>query len=116
MKDFRVDLLMHHRGLNCLVVIELKVTEFKPEHLGQLQFYLEVLDKQIKKPHENPSIGILICKTKDDEVVKYALNRHLSPTMIAEYETKLVNKEMLQKKLHDLTDTLAISSLDSIED
>src|SRR3546814_6578006 len=57
MKDFRVDLLMHHRGLNCLVAIELKVTDFKPEHLGKLQFYLEVLDKQIRKPHENPSIG-----------------------------------------------------------
>ncbi len=56
-KDFKIDLLMFHRGLNCIVAIELKSTEFHPSHLGQLQFYLEVLDKDIKKPHENPSIG-----------------------------------------------------------
>ena len=84
-----------------MIAIELKSTEFHPSHLGQLQFYLEVLDKDIKKNHENPSIGILICKTKDEEVVKYALNRHASPTMIAEYETKLINKTVLQKKLHE---------------
>lgn len=103
MKDFRIDLLMFHRGLNCMVAIELKTAEFQPAYLGQLQFYLEALDHDVKKPHENPSIGILICKTKDDEVVKYALNRHMSPTMIAEYETKLINKSLLQKKLHELS-------------
>ena len=103
MKDFRIDLLMFHRGLNGMVAIELKATEFHPSHLGQLQFYLEVLDRDIRKPHENPSIGILICKTKDDEVVKYAMNRNISPTMIAEYETKLINKSILQKKLHELS-------------
>lgn len=101
MKDFRVDLLLFHRGLNCMIAIELKSTEFSPSHLGQLQFYLEVLDKDIKKPHENPTIGILICKTKDEEVVKYALNRHASPTLIAEYETKLINKTALKNKLHE---------------
>jgi hypothetical protein len=90
--------------------VELKITEFQPEHLGKLQFYLEALDRDVKKPHENPSIGILICKTKDDEVVKYALSRNISPTMIAEYETKLVNKALLQKKLHELTE--ALSSLE----
>ncbi len=63
-----------------MTAIELKTGEFEPSHLGQLQFYLEVLDRDIKKPHENPSVGILICKTKDDEVVKYALNRNVSPT------------------------------------
>jgi len=103
MKDFRIDLLMFHRGLNAMVAIELKSMEFQPEHLGQLQFYLEVLDKDLKKPHENPSIGILICKTKDDEVVKYALNRHASPTMIAEYETKLIKKSLLEEKLHEIS-------------
>ena len=108
MKDFRIDLLMFHRGLNCMVAIELKSTEFQPAHLGQLQFYLEVLDKDVKKPHENPSIGILICKTKDDEVVKYALNRHASPTMIAEYETKLIKKSVLKKKLHEISQSLAL--------
>jgi predicted nuclease of restriction endonuclease-like (RecB) superfamily len=103
MKDFRIDLLMFHRGLNCMVAIELKTTEFEPAHFGQLQFYLEALDRDVKKPHENPSIGILVCKTKDEEVVKYAMNRNMSPTMIAEYETKLVNKSLLQKKLHELS-------------
>ncbi|HLB41998.1 MAG TPA: PDDEXK nuclease domain-containing protein [Gammaproteobacteria bacterium] len=102
MKDFRIDLLMFHRGLNCMVAIELKTTEFQPAHLGQLQFYLEVLDQEVKKPHENPSIGILICKTKDEDVVKYAMNRNMSPTMIAEYEIKLLNKSLLQKRLHEV--------------
>ena len=102
MKDFRIDLLMFHRGLNCMVAIELKTTEFHPAHYGQLQFYLEALDNDVKKPHENPSIGILICKTKDEEVVKYAMNRGMSPAMIAEYETKLINKSLLQRKLHEL--------------
>ena len=108
MKDFKIDLLMFHRGLNCMVAIELKSTEFKPAHLGQLQFYLEVLDKDVKKPHENPSIGILICKTKDDEVVKYALNRHASPTMIADYETKFIKKSLLEKKLHEISQALEL--------
>jgi predicted nuclease of restriction endonuclease-like (RecB) superfamily len=79
MKDFRIDLLMFHRGLNCMVAIELKTTDFQPAYVGQLQFYLEALDRDVKKPHENPSIGILICKTKDEEVVKYAMNRNMSP-------------------------------------
>lgn len=95
------------RPQNPLVAIELKSVEFQPAHIGQLQFYLEVLDQDIKKPHENPSIGILICKTKDDEVVKYAMNRNMSPTMIAEYETKLINKSLLQKKLHELSTTFS---------
>lgn len=101
-KDFRIDLLMFHRGLNCMVAIELKTTDFQPAYVGQLQFYLEALDQDIKKPHENPSIGILICKTKDEEVVKYAMNRSMSPTMVAEYETKLIDKSLLQRKLHEL--------------
>jgi predicted nuclease of restriction endonuclease-like (RecB) superfamily len=103
MKDFRIDILMHHRGLNCLVAVELKVTEFKPEYIGQLQFYLEALDRDVKKDHENPSIGILICKAKDDEVVEYALNRSISPTVITEYETKLIDKKILQRRLHSLS-------------
>lgn len=102
MKDYRIDLLTFHRGLNAMVAIELKTTEFEPAHLGQLQFYLEALDRDIKKPHENPSIGILICKTKDEDVVKYAMNRNMSPTMVAEYETKLINKSLLQKKLQEM--------------
>lgn len=83
---------------------------FASEHEYDL-IILDVLDRNVKKPHENPSIGILICKTKDEEVVKYALNRNMSPTMISEYETKFINKAKLQKKLHELS-----LSLDSIID
>ncbi|MDX1917144.1 MAG: PDDEXK nuclease domain-containing protein [Rickettsiaceae bacterium] len=74
--------------------------------MGKLQFYLEALDRDVKKEHENPSIGILICKTKDEEVVNYALSRTSSPALIAEYETKLVDKKLLQKKLHEISNFL----------
>lgn len=100
-QDFAVDLLFFHRGLNCLLAIELKVTEFRPEHLGKLNFYLEALDRDARKPHENPSIGMLLCATKDEEVVEYALSRSLSPTLIAEYQTRLPDKRLLQAKLHE---------------
>jgi hypothetical protein len=76
--------------------------KFKPEHLGQLNFYLEALDRDVKKPHENPSIGVLLCKDKDDEVVEYALSRSLSPTMVAEYQLHLPDKDLLQQKLRDI--------------
>ena len=100
-KDYRTDLLFYHRNLQCLVAFELKTTDFEPEHLGKLNFYLEALDRDVKKAHENPSIGILICKGKDNEVVEYALSRNLSPTMITEYTIKLPNKKLLQDKLHE---------------
>ena len=100
--DYYLDLLFFHRGLSCLVAIELKIIEFEPEHLGKLSFYLEALDRDVKKPHENPSIGILLCPTKDSQVVEYALSRHLSPTLVAEYQRKLIDKGILQAKLHEL--------------
>ena len=100
-KDFALDLLFYHRSLNCLVAIELKVTEFEPEHLGKLNFYLEALDRDHRKPHENPAIGVLLCASKNDEVVEYALSRTLSPAMIAEYQTQLPDKKLLQAKLHE---------------
>jgi len=78
--------------------------KFKPEHLGQLNFYLEALDRDVKKPQENPSIGVLLCKDKDDEVVEYALSRSLSPTMVAEYRLHLPDKALLQQKLRDIYD------------
>lgn len=102
--DFFIDLLFYHRGLQCLVAFELKADKFKPEHLGQLNFYLEALDRDVRKPNENPSIGILLCKDKDNEVVDYALNRSLSPTMASEYQTQLPDKKLLQKKIHELFD------------
>lgn len=100
-QDFYVDLLFFHRGLSALVAFELKVEKFAPEHLGQLNFYLEALDRDIKKPHENPSIGVLLCKDKDDEVVEYALSRSLSPTLVAQYQSQLPDKKLLQNKLHE---------------
>ena len=104
--DFRIDLLFYHRELQCLVAFELKTEKFKPEHLGQLNFYLEALDRDVKKPHENPSIGVLLCKSKDDEVVEYALSRTLSPTMVAEYEQKLPDKELLQHKMQEIAEMM----------
>ena len=100
--DFYIDLLFYHRGLQCLVAFELKADKFKPEHLGQLNFYLEALDRDAKRPNENPSIGILLCKDKDSEVVEYALSRSLSPTMVSQYETQLPDKKLLQQKLQQL--------------
>ncbi|MGV8804880.1 MAG: PDDEXK nuclease domain-containing protein [Polaromonas sp.] len=100
-RDFALDLLFFHRGLNCLVAIELKVGSFEPEYLGKLSFYLEALDRDIRKPHENPAIGVLLCANKDDEVVEYALSRTASPALIAAYETQLPDKALLQSKLHE---------------
>jgi predicted nuclease of restriction endonuclease-like (RecB) superfamily len=100
-RDFALDLLFFHRGLNCLVAIELKVTRFEPEYLGKLAFYLEALDRDVKKVHERPSIGVLLCASKDDEVVEYALSRTLSPALIAEYQTQLPDKKLLRAKLHE---------------
>lgn len=102
--DFELDLLFYHRELQCLVAIELKTDRFKPEYMGQLNFYLEALDQDIKKLHENPSIGILLCKEHDSQVVKYCMNRSLSPALVAAYETQLPDKALLQQKLIELDD------------
>jgi predicted nuclease of restriction endonuclease-like (RecB) superfamily len=101
-QDFAIDLVFFHRGLQCLVAFELKVDKFMPADLGQLSFYVEALDRDVKKPHERPSIGVLLCATKDDEVVEYALARTTSPTLVAEYQTFLPPKELLRAKLHEL--------------
>jgi predicted nuclease of restriction endonuclease-like (RecB) superfamily len=100
-QDFALDLLFFHRGLNCLVAVELKVTAFAPEHLGKLNFYLEALDRDARKPHENPAIGLLLCASKDSEVVEYALSRTLSPALVAQYQTQLPDKRLLAAKLHE---------------
>jgi predicted nuclease of restriction endonuclease-like (RecB) superfamily len=101
-RDFAIDLLFFHRGLNCLCAIELKVGRFEPEHLGKLNFYLEALDRDVRKAHESPSIGVLLCASKDSEVVEYALSRSLSSALVAEYQTQLPDKKLLQAKLHEL--------------
>jgi predicted nuclease of restriction endonuclease-like (RecB) superfamily len=100
-RDFALDLLFFNRALNALVAFELKVVEFEPEHLGKLQFYLEALDRDVKKPHERPSIGVLLCATKNNEVVEYALSRSMSPALVAEYQTQLPDKKLLRAKLHE---------------
>ncbi len=100
-QDFALDLLFFNRALNCLVAFDLKVTRFEPEHLGKMSFYLEALDRDVRKPHERPSIGVLLCATKDNEVVEYSLSRSLSPALIAEYQTALPDKRLLQRKLHE---------------
>lgn len=104
--DYFTDLLFFHRELQCLVAIELKIDDFKPEYLGKMEFYLEALDRDVKKSHENPSVGIILCKSKDNDVVEYALSRNMSSTMVSEYRTKLISKEILQKKLEELTETI----------
>lgn len=101
-RDFRIDLLFFHRSLQCLIAFELKTSRFEPEYLGKTNFYLEALDRDIKKTHENPTIGILLCRDKDDEVVEYALNRSLSPTMVAQYLMAIPDKKILAQKLHEL--------------
>lgn len=106
-QDFSLDLLFFHRGLNCLVAIELKARRFEPEDLGKLNFYLEALERDHRKEHENPPVGLLLCATKDNEVVEYALSRSLSPAMVAEYQTQLPAKELLAAKLHELYQLLA---------
>lgn len=104
--DFYIDLLFYHRHLKCLVAFELKVDKFRPSDLGQLEFYLEALDRDVKTKEENPSIGVLLCREKNDEIVEYALSRSVSPTVIAEYETKLIPKKVLRDKLNEIYERL----------
>ena len=102
--DFFIDLLFYNRALSCLVAIELKVGKFKPEHLGQLNFYLEALNRDVKKPNENPSVGLILCTYKDDTVVEYALSSSLSPAMVADYTLKLPDKKAISDKVREITD------------
>ena len=100
--DFRIDLLFYHRGLQCLVAIELKIGKFKPEYISKLDFYLEALDRQGKKENENPSVGLLLCAAKNDEVVEYAMSRTMSPMLVSQYQLQLPDKAVLEKKLQQL--------------
>ncbi|OPY69436.1 MAG: hypothetical protein A4E63_01823 [Syntrophorhabdus sp. PtaU1.Bin050] len=84
-KEYFIDLLLYHRRLRCLVALELKITEFQPEHAGKMQFYLAALDDLVRLPDENPSIGIILCKSKDRIVVEYALRYADKPIGVGEY-------------------------------
>ena len=101
-EDYKIDLLFFHRRLQCLVAFELKIGKFKPEYISKMDFYLEALDHQKKKENENPSVGMILCASKDDEVVEYAMSRTMSPMMVAEYQLQLPDKNVLQKKLQEL--------------
>ena len=103
-QDFFIDLLFYNRALSCLVPIELKIGKFKPEHIGQINFYLEALDRDVKKPNENPSVGLVLCASKDDAVVEYALSRSMSPTLVADYTLCLPDKRILKDKLQELAE------------
>ena len=100
--DFRIDLLFYHRGLQCLVAMELKIGKFKPEYISKMDFYLEALDRQVKKENENPSVGLLLCASKNDEVVEYAMSRTMSPMLVSQYQLQLPDKAILEKKLQQL--------------
>ncbi|MCL2512515.1 MAG: PDDEXK nuclease domain-containing protein [Oscillospiraceae bacterium] len=99
--DFFIDLLFYHRELSCLVAFELKIGEFQAEYISKMGLYLEALDREIKKENENPSVGVILCASKDDEVVEFALSRNLSPAMVSEYTLKLIDKQLLQRKLKE---------------
>lgn len=95
--DFRIDLLFYHRALRCLVAFELKAREFRPADMGQLEFYLEALDRDVKRADENPSIGVLLCRSADHATVEYALSRTMSPALVAEYKRVMIPREVLQR-------------------
>lgn len=109
--EFFIDLLFYHTRLKCYVVVELKATAFKPEHAGQLNFYLAAVDAQIKAPDDHPTIGLLLCKTQNRLVAEYALSGIDKPIGIAEYElvralpeplvTNLPTVEQLENELSD---------------
>lgn len=114
-QDFYIDLLFYNRALSCLVPIELKIGKFKPEHVGQINFYLEALDRDVKKPNENPSVGLILCASKDDAVVEYALSRSMSPTLVADYKLCLPDKQILKDKLQELAE-LALEENEEAKD
>ena len=101
--DFYIDLLFYNRQLNCLVAFELKIGKFKPEYVSKMNFYLEILDKTERKRGENPSIGIILCASKDNEVVKYAVSRNISPLKVSTYTLKLIDKKLLEDKLKEIS-------------
>lgn len=97
--DYFIDLLFYNRTYSCLVAFELKIDEFQPEYISKMSFYLEALDRQEKKDNENPSVGIILCSEKDDVDVEFAMAKNLSPIVVAEFTTKLIDKAMLKRKL-----------------
>ena len=110
--DFNIDLLFFNRALRCFFAFELKTRKFRPSDIGQLDFYLEALDRDIRRDGENPSVGVILCTDKDDTVVEYALSRSMSPALVASYQVALPDKMLLQNRLRQITD-LALEAKDS---
>ncbi len=104
--DFFIDLLFYNRELSCLVAFELKLGEFKAEYLGKMNLYLEALDRDVKKVQENPSVGVILCSSKDVDVVEYSISKNMSKTMISEYKLKLIDKKLLESKLKEMKNLL----------
>ena len=102
--DFFPDLLFFNRELNCLVVVELKTGDFKTSYLAQLMTYLRILDDKVKKPHENPSIGIVLCKTADKDFVEYVIQDYAKPMGVATYRMNSDMPEKLREALPDVED------------
>ena len=94
--------MFYNRELSCLVAFELKLGEYKAEYLGKMNLYLEALDRDIKKENENPSVGIILCSSKDKEVVEYSMSKNMSQTLISEYKLKLIDKKILENKLKEV--------------
>ena len=103
-EDFYIDLLFYNRTLSCLVAFELKTEKFIPEYISKMNFYLEALDRQVKKKNENPSVGIILCANKNEQIVEYTMSRNMSPTMVAKYSLKLIDKKLLEQKLKEIED------------
>ena len=97
----RLDLLFYHRALRCLVDVELKSVPFEPEFVGKMDFYLSAIDHEIKREDENPSVGIILCPSAKRCEVKYAIDRTMSPIMIAEYKRLLIPEEVMKKSLEE---------------
>lgn len=102
--DFYIDLLFYNRALSCLVAFELKIGKFIPEYVSKMDFYLEALDRQVKKKNENPSVGIILCSDKNEKVVEYTMSRSMSPTLVSEYKLNLIDKKLLENKLKEISD------------
>jgi predicted nuclease of restriction endonuclease-like (RecB) superfamily len=102
-QEYFLDLLLYHRHLKCLIAIELKVGEFLPEYVGKMQFYLAVLDDTVRLPDENPSIGIILCKTKDRTIVEYTLRQSNKPIGVTTYQIVSTLPQEFQGQLPDPT-------------
>ena len=108
MHDFYIDLLFYNRTYSCLVAFELKIGELKPEYISKMSFYLEALNRQEKKNNENQSVGIILCTSKDKTVVEYSVAQTNSNIAISTYETKLINKKLLENKIKEIREILNV--------